>query len=83
MCRGARGALPGAVNVPAADLPSKAKELLPRDGRIRVLYGRTTDEARPLAETLRDEVAWYRSVEKRAASSAAPRLRPETVGKPA
>jgi hypothetical protein len=38
---------------------------------------------RPLAETLRDEVAWYRSVEKRAASSAAPRPRPETVGKPA
>lgn len=45
--------IPGAVNIPAADLPAKARDLAPRDGRVRVLYGRTTDEAKPLTEALR------------------------------
>lgn len=51
----ARYRIPGAVNVPAADVPAKAQDLLPRDGRVRILYGRTTDEARPLAEALRQQ----------------------------
>jgi thioredoxin len=51
----ARYHIPGAVNVPAADVPTRAKELLPKDGRVRVLYGRTTDDAKTLAEALRAE----------------------------
>lgn len=48
----ARYRIPGAVNIPAADVPARAAELSPRDGRVRVLYGRTGDEARDLAEKL-------------------------------
>jgi dihydroflavonol-4-reductase len=36
---------------------------------------------RPLAETLRDEVAWYRSVERREPLNAVPRSHHEIVGK--
>lgn len=49
----ARYHIPGAVNVPAVDVLLKAKELLPTDGRVRVLYGRTGDEAKSLVEGLR------------------------------
>ena len=45
--------IPGAVNVPAADAPKRAAELAPTDGRIRVLYARSTDEAKELADVLR------------------------------
>jgi thioredoxin 1 len=45
--------IPGAVNIPADDLESRAADLAPTDGRIRVLYGRSTDEAKELAEKLR------------------------------
>lgn len=48
----ARYRIPGAVNIPAADLPSRAADLQPRDGRLRVLYARSGDEARDLAESL-------------------------------
>jgi thioredoxin len=47
--------IPGAVNVPASDAPSRAAELAPTDGRIRVLYARSTDEAKELADALREK----------------------------
>lgn len=47
--------IPGAVNIPGEELVARAKELAPTDGRIRVLYGRTGDEAKALAEELRDK----------------------------
>ncbi len=53
--------IPGALNIPLADVPSRSKELLPSDGRVRVLYARTSDEARDLAESLGKQgvqVAW-------------------------
>lgn len=57
----ARYRIPGAVNVPAADVPTRTAELAPKDGRVRVLYGRSSDEARDLAETLNKQgvqVGW-------------------------
>jgi thioredoxin len=47
--------IPGAVNVPASEAPKRAAELTPTDGRIRVLYARSTDEAKELADALRDK----------------------------
>ena len=44
--------IPGAINLPAATLETRAAELAPRDGRIRVLYSRSNDEAKDLAEKL-------------------------------
>jgi thioredoxin len=49
----ARYRIPGAVNVPKAQVESRAKELAPRDGRVRILYARSTDEAKEVAEKLR------------------------------
>jgi thioredoxin len=49
----ARYRIPGAVNVPKAQIESRAKELAPRDGRVRILYARSTDEAKEIAEKLR------------------------------
>jgi thioredoxin 1 len=49
----ARYRIPGAVNLPAGEVLARAKELAPVDGRVRVLYGRSGDEARTLAESLR------------------------------
>ncbi len=49
-----RTRIPGAIHVPQSDLESRAKELVPRDGRLRVLYGRSTDEAKEAAEKLRE-----------------------------
>jgi thioredoxin len=51
----ARYHIPGAINVPAADVLTKAQELLPTDGRVRVLYGRTSDDAKVLVESLRTQ----------------------------
>ncbi|MBK8169456.1 MAG: thioredoxin family protein [Sandaracinaceae bacterium] len=45
--------IPHAQNIPADVLVTRASELAPTDGRVRVLYGRSTDEAKSLAETLR------------------------------
>lgn len=45
--------IPGALNVPAAELGGRAAELAPRDGRVRVLYGRGGDEGKELAAQLR------------------------------
>lgn len=44
--------IPGAVHVPSDKVLDRAAELTPRDGRVRVLYGRSTDEARDLTEKL-------------------------------
>lgn len=45
--------IPRAKNVPAEEVMKRAAELAPTDGRIRVLYARSTDEAKDLAEQLR------------------------------
>lgn len=45
--------IPGAVNLPADQVIARASELAARDGRVRVLYGRTTDEAKALVDQLR------------------------------
>jgi thioredoxin 1/putative thioredoxin len=44
--------IPGAVNIPLSEAKTRTKDLLPSDGRVRVLYARTGDDARELAETL-------------------------------
>ena len=57
----ARYRIPGAINLPKEDLLTRARELAPTDGRLRVLYGRTSDEAKGLAEAVRNagiEVAY-------------------------
>jgi len=46
--------IPGAIHVPATDAEKRAKDLSPTDGRVRVLYARSTDEAKELAAKLRD-----------------------------
>jgi thioredoxin len=46
--------IPGAVNLPAADVLTRKEELVPSDGRVRVLYGRGTDEAKELTTKLRE-----------------------------
>jgi thioredoxin len=46
--------IPGALHVPAAVLLERIAELRPSDGRVRVLYGRSTDEAKDLAAKARD-----------------------------
>ena len=49
----ARYRIPGAIHVPAADVESRADKLRPVDGKVRVLYSRSTDDAKELAEKLR------------------------------
>ena len=44
--------IPGAKNIPASEILNRASELRPGDGKIRVLYSRTTDEAKETASTL-------------------------------
>lgn len=44
--------VPGAVNVPADAVATRIAELAPTDGRLRVLYSRTEDDAKRLAEEL-------------------------------
>jgi thioredoxin 1 len=46
--------IPGAVNVPHGDLEKRRAELSPKDGRLRVLYGRSTDDAKESATKLRE-----------------------------
>ena len=48
----ARYHIPGAINIPAAEIDARLGELVPRDGRVRILYGRAGDEAKDLAERL-------------------------------
>jgi len=48
-----RARIPGAVNVPREDLEAKKGELAVRDGRVRVLYGRSADDAKEAADKLR------------------------------
>jgi thioredoxin 1 len=45
--------IPGAVHIPKETLLTRLAELQPVDGRLRVLYGRTTDDAKDLAEKVR------------------------------
>jgi thioredoxin len=44
--------VPGAINVPADGVAARIAELAPTDGRLRVLYSRTEDDAKRLAEEL-------------------------------
>lgn len=44
--------IPGAMNIPASELETRVSELVPSDGRVRVLYGRTGDDAKGIAEAL-------------------------------
>lgn len=48
-----RARIPTAVNIPRASLVERAAELAARDGRVRVLYDRTTDGGKEAAEALR------------------------------
>jgi thioredoxin len=50
----ARYRIPGAINLPADQLATRASELRPSDGRVRVLYGRSGDEGRDLAAKVRE-----------------------------
>ncbi|MDD9940307.1 MAG: thioredoxin domain-containing protein [Myxococcales bacterium] len=50
----ARYRVPGARHVARSELSQRAAELAPADGRIRVLYSRTTDDARDAAKELKD-----------------------------
>jgi thioredoxin len=45
--------IPGAQNIPKETVLTRLADLAPRDGRLRVLYGRTTDDAKDLAEKVR------------------------------
>ncbi|MCA9574014.1 MAG: thioredoxin domain-containing protein [Polyangiales bacterium] len=44
--------IPGAINVPVETAATRVAELAPTDGRLRVLYSRTEDDAKQLADTL-------------------------------
>lgn len=48
----ARYRIPGAIHVPQEQISSRLSDLHPGDGRLRVLYGRTSDAARTVAEGL-------------------------------
>jgi thioredoxin-like negative regulator of GroEL len=48
----ARYRIPSALNVPLAEVETRAADLRPVDGRLRVLYARSTDEAKECAEKL-------------------------------
>lgn len=50
----ARNHIPGAVSLPAADVLTRVAELQPKDGKVRVLYGRGNDEAKDLTAKLRE-----------------------------
>ena len=49
----ARYRIPGAVNLPASEIMSRLNELRATKGRLPVLYSRSTDEAKNLADQLR------------------------------
>jgi thioredoxin len=44
--------IPGAIHIPRDELERRARELHPIDGRVRVLYSRSSDDAKDLAEKL-------------------------------
>ncbi|MFW5926377.1 MAG: thioredoxin [Myxococcota bacterium] len=46
--------IPTAIHLPADRVLEQAAQLAPADGRVRVLYGRAGDEAKELAEKVRD-----------------------------
>lgn len=48
-----RTRIPTAIHVAREDLEAKKSELAGRDGRVRVLYGRSGDDAKEAAEKLR------------------------------
>lgn len=48
----ARYRIPGAINIPVSALEDRKTELAPSDGRLRVLYARTTDDAETAAKSL-------------------------------
>jgi thioredoxin 1/putative thioredoxin len=50
----ARYRIPGAINIEKVQVLERARELEPSDGRLRVLYGRTSDDAKELAEQIRN-----------------------------
>jgi thioredoxin 1 len=50
----ARYRIPGALNIPKEFVLERLAELAPRDGRLRVLYGRSTDDAKDLSEKVRE-----------------------------
>jgi thioredoxin 1 len=50
----ARYRIPGAVNIPREQVLLSMADLAPNDGRLRVLYGRTSDDAKDLAEKVRE-----------------------------
>ena len=50
----ARAHIPTAVHVAHDQLSAKASELSPKDGRLRVLYGRSTEEAKAAADELKE-----------------------------
>jgi len=45
--------IPGALHVEASKLAERLQDLQPVDGRLRVLYGRTTDDGKKAAEDVR------------------------------
>lgn len=49
-----RTRIPGAVHVAADDLLERAAELAGSDGRVRVLYARSTEEAKEAADKLKE-----------------------------
>lgn len=51
----ARHRIPGALHIPADKAQERANELKPSDGRVRVLYGRTSDDAKELVDKLRSQ----------------------------
>ena len=48
----ARYRIPSAVHVAAQDVAAQSASLAPSDGRVRVLYGRSQEEAQSLSEAL-------------------------------
>lgn len=51
----ARYRIPTAINVPLPEIADQVEQLVARDGRLRVLYARTTDDAKALAEKLQQQ----------------------------
>lgn len=47
--------IPGAINIPVDDADKRTEELSAADGRVRILYGRSTDDAKELAEKLQGQ----------------------------
>jgi len=47
--------IPGALNLPAETVPEQRDKLRSTDGRIRVLYSRSDDDAKALAEKLTEQ----------------------------